>query len=340
MRYVIIGGGAIGGVLGARLAQNDGQHPPLLIVRGEHGAVIARDGLRLRTPDEDVTVRPEVASGPDGVQLRSDDVLVLAVKTQQVQVALQQWVDAPVVDDAGKRVGTAGELLPVLLAMNGVESERLALRLFARVYGACVWMPAVHLVPGEVISRIGPTSGTFIIGRYSAELEATDREVLHALAADWGKSSFTIHIVDDVMRWKYAKLLGNLANALQALVKSGDDFGALAGRLRAEAEEVYRAAGIVWASEAEEAAERGDVFSIRPVPGTPSDLGGSTWQSFARGAGSVETDYLNGEIALLARLHGVRAPLNETVQRLAREVAGSGAGVGSMTAAELESLLP
>ncbi|HEX4444552.1 MAG TPA: 2-dehydropantoate 2-reductase N-terminal domain-containing protein [Galbitalea sp.] len=340
MRYVIIGAGAIGGVLGARLAQGSGQHPPLLVARGKHGAAIARDGLRLRTPDQDVTVRPVVASGPDQVQLQSDDVLVMAVKTQQAQAALEQWVDAPVVDAAGERIGTAGELLPILLAMNGVESERLALRMFARVYAACVWMPAVHLTPGEVISRIAPVSGTFIIGRYASELDAADRDLLGVLESDWSASSFTVHIVDDPMRWKYAKLLGNLANAVQALVKNGGDFGPLAERLRAEAEGIYRASGISWASEAEEATERGDVFSIRPVPGAPTDLGGSTWQSFARGAGSIETDYLNGEIALMARLRALRAPLNEAVQRLAREAVASGSGVGSMTVAELSALLP
>ena len=40
----------------------------------------------------------------------------------------------------------------------------------------------------------------------------------------------------------------------------------------------------------------------------------STRQSFERGV-SNEVDYLNGEIVLLARLHGLRAPVNEAVQR-------------------------
>ena len=34
--------------------------------------------------------------------------------------------------------------------------------------------------------------------------------------------------------------------------------------------------------------------------------GGSTWQSVTRGTGSVESDYLNGEIVMRAREHGVR----------------------------------
>lgn len=339
MRYVIIGAGAIGGVLAARLAQHATEHPPVVVARGANAAALRRSGLRLRTPDEDVRIPVEVAESPAEVTLRTDDVLVLAVKTQQAQAALEQWVDAPVVTETGVRVGTAGELLPVFTALNGVESERLALRLFSRVFAVCVWLPAVHLEPGEVILRIAPVSGTFLIGRIGSELDSADRELLSVLEADWRSSSFTVHVVEDVMRWKYSKLLSNLPNAVQALVRDGDDFGGLAKRLHTEAEEIYRAAGIQWASADEEAILRGDVFSIRPVAGTPDIVGGSTWQSFARGTGSIETDYLNGEIALLARQHALTAPLNERLQRVSREVAATGAGVGSLAVDELEAML-
>jgi len=42
------------------------------------------------------------------------------------------------------------------------------------------------------------------------------------------------------------------------------------------------------------------VLQLREISGQ-SRAGGSTWQSLARGTGSVEADYLNGEIVLLAR---------------------------------------
>ena len=35
---------------------------------------------------------------------------------------------------------------------------------------------------------------------------------------------------------------------------------------------------------------------------------GSVWQSLTRSTGSVETDYLNGEIVLLGRLHRIPTP--------------------------------
>ena len=338
MRYVIVGAGAIGGVLGARLAQHVPQHPPLFIARGDHGAALANAGVRLRTPEEDVQVTVAVAPGPAGVRLLADDVLVIAVKTQQAAAALAEWVDQPVYEGADV-VGTAGEHLPVLIAMNGVETERLALRLFRRVFGVCVWLPAVHLTPGEVILRIGPQSGIFIIGRVGIEADDADRSLLATIEADWTRATFGIHLVDDVMRWKYNKLLSNLANGLDAMLGPDEDFGDVARRLRTEAEFIFRETGVEWASETEEADWRGDLYTIKPVPGTPERLGGSSWQSLARGTGSIETDYLNGEIVLLAREHGLDAPLNAVVQRLARVHALKPGGARSMTLAELEAVL-
>ena len=63
--------------------------------------------------------------------------------------------------------------------------------------------------------------------------------------------------------------------------------------------------------------------------------GGSTWQSLARGSSTLETDYLNGEIAMLGRLHGVATPVNELLQQLAAEAARAGTKPGSMSLDEL-----
>jgi 2-dehydropantoate 2-reductase len=65
--------------------------------------------------------------------------------------------------------------------------------------------------------------------------------------------------------------------------------------------------------------------------------GGSTWQSLARGKRVVEADYLNGEIVLLGRLHGVPTPINAGLQALANRMAREGLPPGSMSAAEVEA---
>jgi 2-dehydropantoate 2-reductase len=67
----------------------------------------------------------------------------------------------------------------------------------------------------------------------------------------------------------------------------------------------------------------------RPVEGRPR-AGGSSWQSLARGTGSIEADYLNGEIVLLGRLYAVPTPVNELLQQLANVAARERARPGSV----------
>jgi 2-dehydropantoate 2-reductase len=63
--------------------------------------------------------------------------------------------------------------------------------------------------------------------------------------------------------------------------------------------------------------------------------GGSTWQSLRRGTGDVEVDYLNGEISLLGRLHGVPTPANDLLRDTVWRLAAERAEPGSVAAADL-----
>ena len=63
--------------------------------------------------------------------------------------------------------------------------------------------------------------------------------------------------------------------------------------------------------------------------------GASSWQSLARGTGSIETDYLNGEIVMLGRIHGVPTPANALLQQVANRLAGEGAPPASVKADDL-----
>ncbi|CAM5616553.1 2-dehydropantoate 2-reductase [Streptomyces avidinii] len=326
MRYIIIGAGAIGATIGGRLAESGSE--VVLVARGAHAQALRADGLRLTTADGERVHRLPVAEGPAELgELRPDDVLVLAVKTQDAVAALDAWGDAEV---AGG--GTAAQRLPVLCAQNGVEGERLALRRFARVYGVCVWLPATFLEPGAVSALCAPLTGILHVGLAAGGADARARRI----AADLEKSGFGAPVAEDVMRWKYAKLLGNLGNAIQATTGPDPDPAKAALRLRAvrEAKAVFEAAGIVCASEAEQAAARGGKVE---QPAGPA-RGGSSWQSLARGTGSVEADYLNGEIVLLGRLHGVATPVNDTLRRAVNIFAREGLPPGAMSIEDLTAL--
>lgn len=336
-RYVVVGAGAIGGALGGRLTHAG--LDAVLVARGEHLAVLQQSGLRLRTPTEDLQIPVTAVGGPDELELHPDDVVVVATKTQHAQSALLAWADAAVVEQ-GRTIGTAGEHLPVLMALNGVASEDLALRYFRRVYGVCVWLPAVHLEPGEVIVRGTPTSGMLHVGRVPAELaDEQDAALLRRVAADWQAASFDVPLPGDVMAWKYRKLISNLGNVFQALVHSNGDSAPLAGLAEAEARAVLDGAGIAYTSDEDESAARDAGFVMHPVPGVPEDVGGSTWQSLTRGTGNVETDYLNGEIALIAHRTGQPAPVNTALAVLARQAAATGMKPGELSARQVAARL-
>ncbi|MFJ4928067.1 ketopantoate reductase family protein [Streptomyces sp. NPDC088736] len=329
MRYVIIGAGAVGGAVGGRLAEAG--HDVVLVGRGAHHEALRTGGLRLTTPEGVRTHRLPVVDGPAELgALRADDVLIVAVKTQDSEAALAAWGPAPV---AGG--GTAAERLPLVCAQNGVEGQRLALRRFRRVYGVCVWLPATFVEPGAVSAAGAPLTGILHLGRYP---HGTD-ETVRRIAADLEESRFGAPVVPDVTRWQYAKLLGNLANAVEAVSGpvGGQESLELVGRVRAEGEAVLAAAGIAYAGEEEQRRARGDRIRLQPLDGSPR-RGGSSWQSLDRATGTIEADHLNGEIALLGRLHGVPTPLNDLLQRLANTFARERRAPGSMPVAELVRL--
>lgn len=320
MRYVIYGAGGIGGVIGARLHQHG--HDVVLIARGAGFEAIRDRGLTLRTPEETLTQRIPAVAHPSAIAFTPDDVVLLTMKTQDTEPALRDLQ------------AVAGPDVPVVCAQNGVENERLALRRFSRVYGAVVMMPATYLEPGVVLNHSAGMSGVVDCGVYPAG----EDDLARRLCADLDASKVSSRPSPRIMRWKYAKLLNNLNNALVAACGPEARAPGIAAAARDEAIACYRAAGIDWASE-DEMRERREQSGMRfaPIEGARRD-GGSTWQSLVRGARSVETDWLNGEIALLGRLHGVPVPYNVALQLTANRMAREGRGAGTLEPAQLERL--
>jgi 2-dehydropantoate 2-reductase len=331
-RYIVIGAGAIGGTVGGALALSGAN--VVLVARGDHARALNDTGLTLRTPDGVFEIPVTVARTPGEVRLTPRDVLVFATKTHQLDSALQDWVDQRVYD-GDDVLGTAGELLPVLTALNGVVAEEKALRLFARVFGVCVWMPAAHVTPGEVIAKSWPVAGQFHIARWPASLATpADRELLDEISASWTPAGIIIQQPPDVAPWKYNKLLSNLSNAVVALTGSARD-GDVANAVVREGASVLEKAAIEYVPFEVSTAARAQGPTLRPVAGAEKVISNSTWQSLARNSGSIETDFLNGEIARIAHRYGGAAPLNATLARLARDAAQSGRGPGEFSEEQL-----
>src|ERR1700730_17730569 len=143
MRYIVIGAGAIGGTIGGKLAASG--HEVVLVARGAHLDALRAKGLTLATPDGTSTLDIPAIGGPGELDLRENDVLLLATKTQDAEPLLSEWAWQPVHNGP-----VAAGSLPVGGAQNGVASQRSELRRFRHVYGMCVWLPATHLEPGMV----------------------------------------------------------------------------------------------------------------------------------------------------------------------------------------------
>jgi 2-dehydropantoate 2-reductase len=320
MRYVIYGAGGIGGVIGARLMQHG--HEVVLIARGAHLEAMQTRGLLFRSPKETVTLDVQAVGHPDQIEFRPDDVVFLTMKAQHSWDALQALR------------AYAGDEVAVVCCQNGVANERMASRLFRHVYGMVVILPASHLAPGEVDTEATECGGILDAGCYPS---GTD-ECIEAVTADLEDCGFSAWPDPAVMRWKYAKLLMNVLNALQAVCELGPEARDLIRQLRREALDCYQAAGIDCATAEEVRERRGELLQLAPVAGRDRS-GGSSWQSLVRGTGDIEVDYLNGEIVLLGRLHGVATPANRVVQRVASRMAREGAAPESLPLAEIQEMI-
>ena len=319
MRYIVYGAGAIGGLVGGRLAQAG--HDVALIARGRHADAMRERGLRIDAPNGSTTVRVPVATDPAELGITPDDTVLLTVKGQDTAGALARLVEC------------APESIAVACLQNGVDNERVALRHFARVYAVPVMCPAAHLEPGVVEASSAPTEGILDVGCYPHGVDDHSQR----LADGFCSANFDARAVPDVMRWKYTKLLMNVGNAVEALCGPAREALDVVLAARGEARAVFAAAGIEYASDDEDKERRGDLIKILPVNGRRRG-GGSSWQSLARGTGAIEADHLNGEIVLLGRMHDVPTPVNERLQRTANQAARERWAPGSVSAASLLEL--
>lgn len=301
-RYIVYGAGGIGASLGAQLARAGRE--VVLIARGAQLAALRAKGLEYVTPEGRTHLVLPVFGHPGEVEFRADDAAILAMKTQDSLPAIEALVEA------------AGSELPVLCAQNGVENERLVQRRFRRVIGLAVWIPASFLDPGVALNY--SPRAPIELGRVPSGVDDLTRSVTRDLC----EAGFVAEARDDVLAWKHTKLLTNAVSTLDAVCGGRTGLDDVCLRVKEEGMACYRAAGIATVPAAEyEARVAFAIAAMGEIGGAPR-AGGSSTQSLARGQGSIETDYINGEIVLLGRTYDVATPVNEAIQQAANELAG------------------
>jgi 2-dehydropantoate 2-reductase len=172
--YVVVGAGAIGGTVGARLAR-DGHDVLLCDADPEHVAAVNERGLAIEGPVEEFIARvPAVSPGelPEGL-----GAVLLAVKSQHTEAAL---------------TAIAPRLRPdgfVVSLQNGVNEPAIAARIGEeRTVGAFVNFGADYLAPGRI----------FVGGKgalYVGELDGRESERVARLVHDLPDAKRTANIL-------------------------------------------------------------------------------------------------------------------------------------------------
>lgn len=319
MRYIIYGAGGIGSIMGGHLARTG--HDVVLIGRPGHVDAINKQGLRLVTPLETYVLQIPAVTGPGQIDVTADDIICLCMKGQDTEPALRD-------------LKSVTDNVPVFCFQNGVRNEEIAAQYYPDVYGVMVRVGAVYTNDGEVTARREPP-GWYIIGRYPAGKDS----LVDAVAGGLREAGYLVRTSADVMPYKWGKLMANLGNAIDAI--TGSDWGSQRSLYRAvfeEARTILEKAGIRWVSQEQVGREWPETStSVRGQITTEAHS--STWQSLARRQGSVETEFLNGEIVRVAKGLGLAAPLNEKLVIITGEMAASHDLPGRYTVADLSGML-
>jgi 2-dehydropantoate 2-reductase len=226
MRICIYGAGAIGALMGGKLAAAG--HDVTLIARGAHGEAMARDGVRLEVKGETAVVRPRVTADASGAV--GAVYVILTMKAHGVPAALAAL--APHLGPETTVVSAQNGLpwwyfhrLGAALGGGALEGRPLRsvdpdgdmLRTFPsdRLVGCVVVGASAVVAPGVVRSATG---GSYTLGEPDGSLSTRARQLAAALEGAGFGARVSQRIRDDI----WAKLWGNVSfSAIAVLTGSG-----------------------------------------------------------------------------------------------------------------------
>jgi len=222
MKIAIIGAGAIGGYVGAKLALAGDD--VTFIVRGANLDAIRRDGVKLVMNDGSEHVARNVRATDNYAEAGAQDMVILAMKAHQVEVVAK---DVPALFGPQTVIVTmqngipywyfhnhGGELAGSIVQSvdpSGLISRRIPAE---RVIG-CVVYPASELVAPGVVKHI--EGDRFPVG----ELDGSTSERVTRVSECFTRAGFKAPILDNIRAEIWLKLWGNLTfNPISALTRS------------------------------------------------------------------------------------------------------------------------
>ncbi|MDP1853814.1 MAG: 2-dehydropantoate 2-reductase [Candidatus Omnitrophota bacterium] len=317
MRIIVIGAGAIGGVVAAYL--KDKGCDVALIAKKEQAEAIKKSGLAI----DGVRGKINVKIDADTKLNTPADLAILAVKTQDINEVVAQ----------------NEEFLKnsiILTTQNGIRADEIVAQSIkgADIISSIVMFGATHLDYGHITHNF---EGGWIIGRSNGKIDEKLKEVEQVL-----NRAFKTTISEQIKGMKWTKLFINLNNCIPAVVGFSMqetfkevEMAAISIQLLKEAFDITAKAGIKPVSLPEFDIKRyvalanmphdeaAKIFSNIMFNLSREPLYGSILQSIKRGKAS-EIDYINGEFVNLAKKNGISAPLNEKLTQMVHQVEKTG----------------
>jgi 2-dehydropantoate 2-reductase len=304
MKIAVMGTGAIGGYVGARLAARGGQVS--FIARGRHLAAIREAGLRVLSPLGDVHVDPASATD-DPTAVGEVDVVLLGTKLYDVEAAAPAI--APMV----------GGETAVICLQNGVDATEIVARLYgeAHVVGGVVVINGEIAAPGVIRHK---ALNRLAVGELDGR--ASERLARFVTLANAAGIETTLSRDIRLEIWRKFLLLAPLA-ALSAMtrvalarIRAQEETWRLAEQAMREVVVVASAAGVVLT---EEDVQRTLAF----VQGMPETWTASLAVDLEQGR-RLEIDWLSGAICRLGRAAGIPTPFHDVALGVLKPHAAGG----------------
>lgn len=299
MRILIVGAGALGGLVGAFLARA-GEDVTLLEVNAARAHLLNTDGLQIVQTgrDESITVPMRVVTSAEG--LEPFDLVFIAVKTYQTENAVKAALAA------------ANASTRFLSMQNGIGNTEVVARLVGpdRVLCGITYHSVQHVGPGRLQFRPG------IKPIQIAPFDGNVTPAIDAIGETFRRAELDTAVVANIDHVVWQKLLHNAAiNPVSAItgltcreILGDEDLLAFMRDLCAEIVAVMRARGVPIVDEED---------PFRPLLGSLNALGNNRptmWQDLARGV-RTEVDALNGAVVAEAKRLGLLAPHNAALVR-------------------------
>ncbi len=301
-----MGSGGVGGYFGARLAQAGEE--VCFIARGAHLAAMKERGLKVRSANGDLTIRPvNATSDPAGIG--PVDVVIFCIKLWDTE-------------NAGEQIRPLlGAGTGVVSLQNGVYAEdRLAAMLGAdHVMGGIAQILAAIGEPGVIVHTGAMARLEF------GELDGRPSGRAAALLAACRRAGIDAVIADDVTAaiWRKFVFIATfsaatcLSRAPLGPIRADEAGRALIEALLGEAAAVARAKGVAIAEDLE-----AQLMGV--LDGLPDQATTSMQTDLERG-NRLEVDWLSGAVARIGAEVGVDTPAHRTAwQALRLHAAGAG----------------